>query len=82
MPKVKRRWWQRGSLAPDSSPDAADLRASLFEAPLASDLTNALATDFFHVDCAVTLERLYCLFVMEVGSRYVHILGITANRVT
>jgi hypothetical protein len=32
-----------------------------------------------HVDCAVTLQRLYCLLVMDVGSRYVHILGVTAN---
>ena len=38
-----------------------------------------LATGFFHVDCAVTLQRLSCFFVMEAGSRYVRILGVTTN---
>jgi transposase InsO family protein len=46
---------------------------------LSTQASTMLACDFFHVDCALTLQRLYVFFVLEVGSRYVHILGITSN---
>ena len=46
---------------------------------LQAHAATALACDFAHVDCAVTLKRVYVFFVIELETRYVHVLGVTAN---
>src|SRR6185437_2009108 len=46
---------------------------------LQTQASTMLECDFFHVDCVVTLRRVYMFFVIELGSRHVHVLGVTGH---
>ncbi|MER6765106.1 integrase core domain-containing protein [Amycolatopsis sp. NPDC000673] len=46
---------------------------------LGAQASTMLACGFFHVDCALALERVCVLFVVEVGGRCVHVLGTTTD---
>jgi putative transposase len=69
-----RRVLKRLGIAP-----APNCSRSTWRQFLRSQASTMLACDFFHVDCAVTMQRVYVFFVIEVSTRHVHVLGVTAH---
>jgi transposase InsO family protein len=60
-------------------PPAQQRSRSTWRQFLRAQAATMLGCDFFTVDCAVTLRRFYVFFVLEVSTRHVHVLGVTAN---
>ncbi len=52
-------------------PPAPQRTRSTWRQFLRTQASTVLSCDFFHLDCAVTLRRVYVFFVLEVGPLWV-----------